>query len=620
MFGKVNRMAGGFGLFLGASLGLAVLQGGVNIIADYEQANANLASVLGINIDQTEALQKSSQQLGATTAFTAAEVAGLQTEFAKLGFSQREILGATQGTLALAAATRTELPQAAAQVGAAIRAFGLDASEAGRVADVFAASTSKSALDMEKLNVSMSKVAPVAKQFGFSIEDSTALLGTLANAGFDASTMATSTRSILLNLADANGKLAKQLGKPARNFDEITKAMIELRKSGVSLEEMLDSTDKRSVAAFATLLEGSEKTRILQNALQNASGTAQEMAEKQLNTLRGSMTILNSTYEGFIISLNEGNGAFSTTLRSIIDVTAEVLSLASGMATAETELADAQKSTRRLAEITLRVLKIVKNLVIAYAALKVVIFATRTAYAAYSIAIGLANVLQGKSILAVSGNTIAMKAHLVATRAVTIATRAWNLVLMANPIGLIIAAVVALGIAIHQIIKNYDDWGAAMTLTMGPLGVLINMIMAFRRNWDAIKQSFETGGFQNGIKAIGLTIADSILMPLEQAAKWIEKITGLNLNSGSISLAREILARGIDITAAGGPDAAAVPSINPDAARDAAIVERSETVENQQATIVIKDDAGKASIDEGETSDGLDIRLDQTFAFSTEGN
>ena len=64
-------------------------------------------------------------------------------------------------------------------------------------------------------------MAPVAKAFGFSIEDSTALLGQLANAGFDASSAATATRNILLNLADANGDLAKELGRPIKNAEDL---------------------------------------------------------------------------------------------------------------------------------------------------------------------------------------------------------------------------------------------------------------------------------------------------------------------------------------------------------------------------------------------------------------
>ena len=87
-----------------------------------------------------------------------------------------------------------------------------------------AVATTKSALDFTYLQNSMSTIAPVAHAFGFSIEETTALLGTLANSGFDASSAATATRNILLNLADSSGKLAQALGKPITSLDELAPA------------------------------------------------------------------------------------------------------------------------------------------------------------------------------------------------------------------------------------------------------------------------------------------------------------------------------------------------------------------------------------------------------------
>ena len=450
-FGRtIRNTLGAFGLFVGLTAGVAVVGDAVRVIADYEQANANLASVLGIEVKETKALQAASKQLGATTAFTAAEVAGLQTEFAKLGFAQDQILGMTQGTLALAAATRTELPQAAMQVGSTIRAFGLAATDAGKVADIFAASTSKSALDMEKLDVAMSKVAPVAKQFGFELKDTVAIMGTLANAGFDASTMATSTRSIILNLADANGKLAKQLGGPARNFDDITRAMVKLQKKGVDLNTLLKATDKRSVAAFATLLEGAEKTKELQVALEQSGGAAERMAKKQLDTLRGRVTILRSAYEGFILSLDEGNGSFSTAAKRALDVTAEILSMASGMATAKEELFGNALANRILAERIITLIKALRAIVVSYLMIKTLLIIGRSLYAAYSVGLGIATAMQWKNTIALKGNSLAMKAHVVTTRIATVAQKAFNMAMRMNPIGLVITGVVALaaGVAI----------------------------------------------------------------------------------------------------------------------------------------------------------------------------
>ena len=160
-----------------------------------------------------------------------------------------------------AKATGADLSEAASLTGSALRAFGLEADQAERVTAVLGVSTTKTALDFQKLNAGLSTVAPVANAFGFSIEETTALLGQLSNAGFDASSSATATRNILLNLADANGKLAKSLGRPVTNAKELAEGLQELDAKGIDLAEALELTDKRSVAAFQNILKRSEGFR-----------------------------------------------------------------------------------------------------------------------------------------------------------------------------------------------------------------------------------------------------------------------------------------------------------------------------------------------------------------------
>lgn len=327
----LRNFAGALGVTVGVTALVGVVKDSIKIFADFEQANANLSAILGKTSDQITELTDDSKRLGSITKFTASEVAGLQTEFAKLGFTTDEILNATEATLNLASATGTDLSQAAKQVGSSLRAFGLDASEAQRVVDVFASSTSKSALDMAFLDTAMTNVAPVANKFGFSIENSTALLGKLADAGFDASSAGTATRNILLNLADGNGKLATALGGPVKTLPELIAGFKKLKTEGIDLAGALDLTDKRSVSAFATFLDQADGIQTLNDSLENANGTAQEMSDTQLDTLSGSMTKLGSAWEGFILSLEDGSGVFSEFLISIIDGVSSILQLASGI-------------------------------------------------------------------------------------------------------------------------------------------------------------------------------------------------------------------------------------------------------------------------------------------------
>lgn len=286
-------------------------------VVEFDQSTQNLAAILGKSREEITPLVEAAKELGARSAFTASQVADLQIELAKLGFNQQEILDATESIGQFAIATEADVPRAAALAGSALRAFGLEASEASRVASVLAVSTTKSALDFSKLENALSTVAPVAKTFGFEIEETVALLGSLANAGFDASSAGTATRNILLNLADSGGELAQRLGGSVRTFDELIPALIKLREEGVDLNEILGLTSVRTAAAFSQFLEGAESASELRDSITDVEAELAQLADQRLDTVRGGMLQLSSAFEGLILSIEDGQGSIASFVNSV---------------------------------------------------------------------------------------------------------------------------------------------------------------------------------------------------------------------------------------------------------------------------------------------------------------
>lgn len=297
----------GFGQMIGQTF-LSAIRQFQNTIKDFEFANANLAAILGTTRDKITDLTEDAKRLGAATKYTASEVTNLQTELAKLGFNKQEILEATQYVLRFAGATGAELPEAAKLAGAAIRAFGLETTDTERVVSAMAIATTRSAMDFGYLQTALSTIAPVAQAFGFTIEDTMSLLGTLANAGFDASSAATATRNILLNLADSSGKLAVALGRPITSLDELAPALKELDEEGIDLAKTLELTDKRSVAAFNAFLTGADKLIPLRDAVTDVGDELKAMSDEKMNTVQGSIKIMESAIEGLILKFYESRG------------------------------------------------------------------------------------------------------------------------------------------------------------------------------------------------------------------------------------------------------------------------------------------------------------------------
>jgi len=292
--GALGKLTSAFGA-LGVSMGGAMIIRNVfGVIKDFDQSQANLASVLGISRDQMAGLTEQAKQLGATTRFTASQVGELQTELAKLGFDQGQIEAMTGSVLNLAGATGTDLAEASTVVGSTLRAFGMSAEDTGRLTDVMAKSFSSSALDMSKFSTAMASVAPVAKSAGLNVEETTAMLGALVDNGIDASTAGTALRNIYLDLSKS-GMTYKQ-------------AMEEINTSTNKNKTAMELFGKRGATVATVLAEQSGHVDELTQKMYESAGATEIMANMQLDTLGGSLDLLSSAWEGYILKASEAGG------------------------------------------------------------------------------------------------------------------------------------------------------------------------------------------------------------------------------------------------------------------------------------------------------------------------
>jgi len=305
------------GLAIGAFRTITNVMGtAVKGFRDFEFQMAKVQAITGATNEEFLLLSQSAKDLGRSTFFTAQQVAELQTNFGKLGFSTQEILAAQEATLNLATATDSDLARAAIVAGSAVRGFGLDASETQRVVDVMAVSFTSSALDIEKFQTAMTKVAPIAKSAGFSIEDTTAIMAQLSDAGIEASIAGTSLRNILLKMQDPNSDLVKSFGQTIHSLDQLVPALTKFSEEGGSLAEIMEVVDLRQAAAFEQMITSRERTIALRDALEGANGAAEEMARIVGDTLEGALKRSESATQGFAIAFVE---SFGKNIKNIVD-------------------------------------------------------------------------------------------------------------------------------------------------------------------------------------------------------------------------------------------------------------------------------------------------------------
>jgi hypothetical protein len=476
---NIKKSLGTFGLAVGFAALAMVIGNTINKFADFEQANASLSSVMADATDkQLKALNVDAKRLGATTARTATEIVGLQESLARLGFGASDVINMTESIISGSVAMQGELSETANLVGAIVKSFdAFESVHAPSIIDQMTVATQKSALNFSKLNTMLPTVAGAANAAGIPFNKLLALLGKLSDAGIDASSSSTALRNIIL-----------QSGKQGKNYEEILADIVSQQ------DKLTTSMNKFGVRAAvpATISAGKlNETLTLSSDILNSTGAASKAAAKQLDTLKGSLTILGSAWEGFVLHLEDGTGAFGSFLKTSVRVVTEILSIASGTEKVSDKLTDAEKRIRKFAETGIKLLKVVKWLVISFIAFKVAVLAAAAAQKVMQAAIAIGQFVKFVQMII----TIAKFEGIW-----TAAQWALNAAMTANPIGLIVVGIGLLIAGIVLLVKNFDKVKAAMLRTweiiennkfiqllIAPIYLTIKAIQLLVKHWDKIK-------------------------------------------------------------------------------------------------------------------------------------
>ena len=276
------------------------------IVTDFSKSQSKLASVLLVSKNEIKALTNESIRLGGATIYTSKQITEMMSAFAKQGFTQKQILGLSEATSNLAMALDVELSSSAELVSTTMKAFGLNANDAGHIAEVLGVSTTKTALSFDKLKVALPYVATSAKQFGFSLEQTTAMLGSLVDRGIEASTAGVQLR-----------KIFAELSKSGMSYSD---AMGILSKSQDKAKTAIDLFGIRAKDAAIILSETQTQTKQLTTDLEGLNGELSDMAKIQQDNLTGDKLMLGSAWESFILDVENGQGKISAFSRSLVQM------------------------------------------------------------------------------------------------------------------------------------------------------------------------------------------------------------------------------------------------------------------------------------------------------------
>lgn len=491
--------------------------------ADFE---AVMSKVKAITVSDDQAMQQltaTARELGQKTMFSATQAGEAMTYLGMAGWNSQQIMAGMPGLLNLAAASGTDLARTADIVSDDLTAFGLSAEHAGHMADVFAKTSTKTNTNVEMLGETMKYAAPVAHAFGASLEETAALTGIMANSGIKASAAGTALRSGFLRLAGTSAKSTKAIEEMGLSLSEATAQQEEARAALASLGIAMDDTDgprkmgaivrdladktkdmskEQRLATLATIFgtnaasawvavidQGPDALDQLTKELENSDGAAAAMAETMQNNARGAMVRLQSASESVAISIGS---TMLPTLAELGDSLANEAAYVSKVASEHPELTEAIVKTSFA----------VMGMVIAYKAARAIYYSVVAAKAAYVLATNSETLASVRSTIASGIHKAAMLGGTIATYAAAAAQWALNAAMSANPIGLVIIAIVALIAAFvwlgthFQAVSEFctSMWesptAAIIAFMMGPIGWLIYAAMGLIANWDQVKAWF----------------------------------------------------------------------------------------------------------------------------------
>lgn len=452
-------------------------------------------------------LREYAQEMGKHTAFSATEAADALNYMALAGYDAQKSMEMLPNVLNLAAAGGMDLATASDMVTDASSALGLDIDQTTQLVDQMAMASSKSNTSVAQLGDAMLTVGGTAKNLkGGTTELSTAL-GILADNGIKGSEGGTILRNAILSLTSPTSKAKKELDELGvsvfdsegnmRGLDEI---MGDLDESMSTLtgeeraEAMSKIFNKRDLKGIEALLSGAgDRWNELSGYIDEAQGSAQKMADTQLDNLQGDITLLKSAWEGLQISVSD---KLTPALR---------------------------KGTKAL------------TWMIDHASvLGPIVLGLATAFVVFAVAINIGNIIRG----------------------VTMAMAALNAVMVANPIGIIIALIAGLVVAFIALWKNNEEfrnklisiWEAIKTAAssifggikdkiINPIKVAIAIVKALFNKFKSVASS----AF-NAVKTVASNvwnkIKDAITKPIEKARDVVKRIVGKIKNFFPVSVGK----------------------------------------------------------------------------------
>ena len=281
----------------------------VKAAAEFEKGMSDTMAIMGTTGKEAEDQRKKLEDYAKSLSdigFSADEVTEAYKYMGMAGWKTDQILAGTAPILKLAAATGTELGRTSDIVTDALTAFGASAEQAADLSDILAKASTNSNTNVEMLGETFKYAAPVAGAFGYSMSETAAMAGLMANAGIKASQAGTTLRSTMSNLLAPTKAAQEQLERYGLNAEALSK--MSLKEQMETLRNTMSGLSKTEQAMFAKSVAGKnamsgflaimkttdDQFKAFTDTIDNSNGALDQMYSTSMDNLTGQWKILKA--------------------------------------------------------------------------------------------------------------------------------------------------------------------------------------------------------------------------------------------------------------------------------------------------------------------------------------
>ncbi|MFD9124359.1 phage tail tape measure protein [Kitasatospora sp. NPDC059571] len=304
--------------------------------ARFEKAMSGVYAVAGATAEEMGQLREAALAAGRDTAYTASQAADAEGELARAGVSVADIVGgALSGALSLAAAGQLSLGESATIAAQAMNVFGLHGKDVGHIADVLAAAANKSASDVHGLGESLRSGGLLAHQTGLSLEDTAAVLSVFADHALVGSDAGTSLKTMLQRLTPQSTEAANLMAKLGFSAYDTSGQFVGLSALAGNMQRSFSQLTPEARNAAMGVIFGSDAVRAANILYEQGTlgideyrkavddnGAAARMAAVQMDNLAGDLQYLKGSLE---VALIQSGTEANKVLRDMVKIVNEVV-------------------------------------------------------------------------------------------------------------------------------------------------------------------------------------------------------------------------------------------------------------------------------------------------------